>query len=157
MITRNELVKYAKYLLDQPTTFVWGTSGQIISNDVIVNAVVKYPKRYDSNLIIKLHNLVGSNVRCFECTGIIKGAICLDNEMTADDMYNLASEKGLIDSLPEIPGVLLHMSGHCGVYIGNGQVIEATYNPKFGFGVVKTNIKDRDWIAWYKCHVIDYK
>ena len=59
----------------------------------------------------------------------------------------------MIDSLPEIPGLLLFKEGHVGVYIGNGEAIEARGR---NFGVVKTKIKDRDWIMWGKLDWIDY-
>lgn len=158
MINNIDFVKRVKTLLDIPTTFVWGTSGEIISNEVIINAILAYPKRYDSALISKLHGLVGKKVHCFECTGVVK--YCCNKEtsiLTADEMYEKATKKGLIETLPEIPGILVHMSGHCGVYIGNGEVIEATYNPLFGFGVLKTKLSDRNWVTWYKSHWINYK
>ena len=157
MISRRNFVANVIKLLDKPTTFVWGTSGEIISEHTILKAVVDYPKRYDSALIAKLYALIGTDTRCFECTGVVKNAGHVHSTLTADEMFARCQEKGLIEQLPELPGIIVHMSGHCGVYIGNGEVVEATYNPLFGFGVLKTKLSDRDWICWYKCHWVDYE
>ena len=48
------------------------------------------------------------------------------------------------------------MNKHVGIYVGDGTVIEATNNPKFGDGVVKTRLCDRKWEKWFCCRGIDY-
>lgn len=63
-------------------------------------------------------------------------------------------ETGNIKTLPELPGVLVFMNGHVGVYIGNGEVIEARGHL---YGVVKTKIKDRPWTEWGKLRWLEYK
>lgn len=158
MINNFTFVENAKSLLKIPTTFVWGTSGQYVDDDIINDAILNYPRRYDSALISKLKSL-NINTRCFECTGVIK--FCAEytsqnTSLSADEMYNNSQVKGHISCLPEIPGIIVHMSGHCGIYVGNNEVIEATYSPQFGFGVVKTKLSDRLWLAWYKCNWINY-
>ena len=40
-------------------------------------------------------------------------------------MLQNCNEIGDIKSIPDIAGVLVFMSGHVGIYIGNGEVIEA--------------------------------
>lgn len=58
---------------------------------------------------------------------------------------------GTIDTLPDVPGVILyHMDGngemsHTGVYVGNGCAVEARAAK---YGVVKTKVKDRTWTHW---------
>lgn len=68
-------------------------------------------------------------------------------------MYSSCTEKGTIDRIPEIPGLLVFMPRHVGVYIGNGKVIEARGH---AYGVVETNLKDRGWKQWGKCKFIEY-
>ena len=68
-------------------------------------------------------------------------------------MLNRCVTKGLIAKMPEIPGILVFMDGHVGVYIGNGYVIEARGHV---FGVVKTALKDRPWKNWGYCPYIIY-
>ena len=60
-------------------------------------------------------------------------------------------KKDTIDSLPDVPGVILYhvnSSGtmtHTGVYIGDGYAVEARAAK---YGVVKTLVKDRSWTHW---------
>ena len=61
------------------------------------------------------------------------------------------AKKGTIDTLPDVPGVILyHMDGsgemsHTGVYVGNGYAVEAR---AAAYGVVKTAVKSRSWTHW---------
>ncbi len=60
-------------------------------------------------------------------------------------------QKGTIDTLPDVPGVLLYHADkagtmtHTGVYIGGGYAVEARAAK---YGVVKTAVKDRTWTHW---------
>lgn len=60
-------------------------------------------------------------------------------------------KKDTIDTLPDMPGVILYYmnkSGtmtHTGVYIGDGYAVEARGAK---YGVVKTAVKDRSWTHW---------
>lgn len=49
-------------------------------------------------------------------------------------MLSVCKEKGKIATMPDVPGVLVFMSGHVGVYIGGGEVIEARGHE---YGVIK--------------------
>ena len=72
--------------------------------------------------------------------------------------YSAATQKGQISSLPELPGVLVYMPGHVGVYIGNGEVIESAGT---AYGVVKSKLPvsytGGRWTHWYQCPYIEYK
>ena len=68
-------------------------------------------------------------------------------------MYRNATVKGSIDTIPEVPGLAVWHSGHIGVYIGNGQVIEAMGTK---YGVVKTQLSQRNWTAWLEIPYISY-
>lgn len=78
-------------------------------------------------------------------------------DKSANDMFSYAKKQGLdwgnIDTLPEIPGLGLHMDGHVGVYIGNGEAVEER---GFKYGCVKTKLKDRKWLHWFKIPSIIY-
>ena len=80
-----------------------------------------------------------NGVRIFDCVGLIKCFMWHDyseknasyyNKEVPDKnetgFFNEATEKGTIDTIPEIPGLMVYQPGHIGVYLGNGQVIEAT-------------------------------
>ena len=55
--------------------------------------------------------------------------------------------------MPDTPGLAVWMNGHFGVYIGNGEVIEAQGTT---YGVVKTQFSGRGWTKWLKITNIKY-
>lgn len=77
---------------------------------------------------------------------------------SANGMFEYAQRKGYewgtIDTIPEIPGLAVRYNGHVGVYIGNGEVVEER---GFAYGCVKTKLKDRGWLHWYKIPTIKYE
>ena len=74
-------------------------------------------------------------------------------DLGADGMYNAATVKGSMDTMPDTPGLAVWKSGHIGVYIGNGEVIEAMGTK---YGVVKTKLEGRGWSAWLEVPYISY-
>jgi len=95
--------------------------------------------------------------------GLIKGylwqnengkIICNSNEdKDVSGMIKLCTKQGNINVIPEIQGILVFMDGHVGIYIGNGEVIEARGH---SYGVVKTKLKDRSWTKWGMLNLISY-
>ena len=99
-----------------------------------------------------------------DCVGLIKGYLWSDTttstpkynssqDVSANGMLARCKENGSISSMPDVPGILVFMDGHVGVYIGGGFVIEARGHQ---YGVVKTALRSRPWKWWGKCPWIDY-
>lgn len=76
-----------------------------------------------------------------------------EDKANAAHMYYNATRKGTIDTIPEVPGLAVWKSGHIGVYIGGGQVIEAMGTK---YGVVKTQLQGRGWTHWLEIPYINY-
>lgn len=74
-------------------------------------------------------------------------------DVSANGMLKKCTERGKINTMPDMPGILVFMPGHVGVYTGNGKVIEAR---GFNYGVVETDLKSRNWENWGKCPWIEY-
>ena len=55
--------------------------------------------------------------------------------------------------MPKVAGVLVFKSGHVGVYIGNGKVIEAKGH---AYGVIQSNLSGGGWTKWGYCPWITY-
>lgn len=160
--TNTGLVKYAKAQLGKP--YWWGGFGQKGTIDLLTRLAKMYPYMYPSSRInTATKNHLGKKVH--DCVGLIKGYLWCDDEKdntpkyvaaqdkSANGMYNACKERGNISTMPDIEGVLVFMTGHVGVYIGNGDVIEAK---GFEYGVVKTKLKGRGWTKWGKCPYITY-
>ena len=104
--------------------------------------------------------------RTADCVGLVKGYCWFDPEaqsigyaangmpdIATEQMIEWCDEKGSISTMPEIPGLLLWMDGHVGIYIGDGYAIEAMGTR---YGVVKTRVVNRNWTGWCKSPYITY-
>ena len=72
-------------------------------------------------------------------------------------MFSLAKSKGLkwgtIDTMPDIPGLMVWKQGHIGIYTGNGISRESQGGD---YGVRDYNYKTRPWTHWFYNPFIDY-
>ncbi len=159
-----DLVAYAEQAFDNGWGYVWGTCGWILSDWMFQSKLDQYPDGVGNFKDFIAENWLGS--RTTDCVGLIKGYGWLDTgtlevgyatngmpDIGADQMYNVATEKGGIATIPEIPGLAVWNKGHIGVYIGDGYVIEAMGTK---YGVVKTKLTDRNWTHWLKIPYISY-
>lgn len=155
------LVEYCKKQLGKP--YWYGCFGQLSNPSLLANKKRQYPAYYTANDFGKQ-----MGVKVHDCIGLIKGYMwCKDAEdpkptycsnnypdRSADKQYADAKRKGdRISTLPEVEGVLVFMRGHVGVYIGNGEVIEARGH---ACGVVKTKLARRPWKRWAYIDEIQY-
>ena len=158
--TAKGLVEYAKAQLGKG--YWYGTYGQTGSYSVYREFRNMYPKYYDCWSFESFTSQYGQRVH--DCVGLIKGYLWSETptsapvynatqDKSANGMYDAAVVKGDIDTIPEKPGLLVWKSGHIGVYIGNGEVIEAAGHAN---GVVKTKVKARPWTNWCECPYISY-
>jgi peptidoglycan hydrolase-like protein with peptidoglycan-binding domain len=60
---------------------------------------------------------------------------------------------GEIGTLPDKPGIAVRFSGHVGVYVGGGEVVEWR---GFKHGCVVTDVKKRGWTHWYELPWVEY-
>ena len=164
--TKNNLdiVQWAIYAESKGWGYVWGTYGEVLDKDLFEYKKNQYPDEVGGKADFIEANWLGG--RTADCVGLIKGygwfdpttnkIIYASNGMpdtSADGMYESATEKGTIDTIPEIPGLAVWHQGHIGIYIGNGEVIHASGTTK---GVIKTPIGSSGWTHWLKIPYITY-
>lgn len=160
------LVKHVKQCLEDEWGYVYGALGQTCTESLLDQCARMYPA----------NNLAGGPMReagekwlgrkVADCSGMIKaylmsdytgGPIKYSAEIDSSVHYNKAKEKGPISTIPDIPGIIVYMPGHVGVYIGNGEVIESAGTL---YGVKKSTVKKSyvsgPWTHWYKCPGIEY-
>ena len=164
--TNYGLVRHVQKYLALPTVYLWGGLGQILSLTLFQEIIKRYPDYYTEKKQHEYDGFIDNNYYALDCSGLIKNYL-----MTGDNgfRYNPAVDynsklfiakaitKGALCTLPEIPGICLYLEGHVGVYIGNGDVIEATNNPDFGNGVIKSRLNQRNWEQWFYCPHIKYE
>ncbi len=144
--------------------YVWGTYGRVLDSSLYNQKLQQYPTQVGRYSDYITSYWLGD--RTADCVGLIKGYGWLNPDtlelvygangmpdIDCDSMYYNATEKGAISSIPEIPGLAVWCAGHIGIYIGNGEVIEARGTQ---YGVVRTKLSERNWTHWLKIPYITY-
>lgn len=153
------LIEYALEQLGKPYWF--GTFGQTASSTIYNYNKSRFPSYYTAKDFTSQYGL-----RVHDCAGLIKGYLWSDSptsapkycsggypDISANQMKLNCTETGSIDTIPELPGVLVFLPSHVGIYLGNGLVVEARGH---AYGVVITKLKDRNWTSWGKFKYIEY-
>ena len=159
-----DLVTYVLHAWESRWGYVWGTYGNVLTEDLLDYKLVQYPDGVGNYEMFIRSNWLGG--RTADCVGLIKGYGWLDPEtltigygtngmpdIGANQMYHSASVSGTIDTIPDMPGLAVWFNGHIGIYVGNGYVIEASGTKK---GVVKTELDGRGWTHWLEIEYINY-
>lgn len=155
-----EFIRKLKAIVQQRTIYMWGTFGAPVTESLIAGKTRQYPAWYSASKQRELRALIGRGYFAFDCIGLIKailwgwngsnktahgGAVYQSNGMrdvTADTYIrqckNVSSNFGTIEA-----GEVVWLPGHIGVYIGDGEVIEAT--PSWANGVQITKLSARRW------------
>lgn len=160
--TSKGLASFAIQCLGRP--YIYGTYGQILTERLLLDRASTYPSRIGPERVkYAREHYIGKRVS--DCEGMIKNYLWADSpdtaptynasqDLSANGAFQAATVKGKIDTIPEVPGICVRYSGHVGVYIGNGEVVEER---GFNYGCVKTRLKDRAWTDWFEHPWIDYK
>lgn len=72
---------------------------------------------------------------------------------SSEAMFAAASEKGVISTLPEQPGIGVYTYGHVGVYVGNGTVISAENE---AVGITARPVSAGGWTHWFRISGVSY-
>lgn len=147
--TASGLVAYCKAQLGLP--YWMGTYGQIATAALYKANKARLPAYYTAS---DFPSQYGKRVH--DCVGLIKGyrwsatptsapVYNASQDVPVSGLYAQCSKRGAIKSMPKVPGTCVFMSGHVGVYIGDGYVIEARGH---AYGVVKTKLSNRPWTSW---------
>lgn len=160
-----DLVRYAENAWRSGWGYVWGSFGNVLTESEFAYKLRQYPDGVGRYQDFIAANWLGR--RTADCAGLIKGYGWLDpSSMTirygsngmpdlgSDAMYRSAVVKGPISTIPEVPGLAVWRSGHIGVYIGNGEVIEAMGTK---YGVVRTKLAERNFTHWLEVAYIYYE
>lgn len=157
------LVEYCCAQLGKP--YWYGTFGQKASKWLYDYNKSRLPSYYTAS---DFQKQIEEGQKVHDCIGLVKGYMwcrsSIDDrpiyksnnfpDCSADAQFERSKRKGAsISTLPEVPGVLVFMKGHVGVYIGNGKVIEARGH---NYGVVETKLKDRSWKCWAYIDELEY-
>ena len=170
--TNTGLVEHAKKALALKTKYMWAGTLSPITDAYItqkVNQCKGVPASrtgYTDARVAELRKIAGKGYYGVDCVCFVKsylwgGVGCpkYDSkyDLDAGAMYERATVKGPISTMPEIPGLIVYSKTHphVGIYIGNGYTIESTLGAR-GDGVVKRKL-DGFWEYWFQCPFVEYK
>ena len=148
--TAKGLVEYVLAQLGRP--YWYGTFGQAACKELYDQKKNQYPEKYNWAYD---PSVAGQKVH--DCVGLTKGYLWGDGPEDTNPVYNREKDlsanmlrdackiKGPISTMPEVLGVLVFYNYHMGVYVGNGEVVEARGRK---YGVVKTKLANRPWTSW---------
>lgn len=168
MKTNLKLVEFAKKALAENWGYCLGTYGNILTPSLLQQKMSQGygVGAYNTKHKLYLNKFIGKRVS--DCYGLIKGFVWWNDgnvkynaqqDRNQEGAFSAAKEKGVIANIPEIPGLILWMKGHAGIYIGNGEFIECVGAP---VGVRKGKIVNGKVISgskfthWFKDTYIDY-
>ncbi len=159
-----DLVQWAITAQDSGWGYVLGTYGQVLSRSAFEAKLSQYPDQIEPYKDFILSHWIGR--RTADCIGLIKGYCWYDAasdsigyatngmpDIGTEQIYNWATQKGSISTMPEIPGIILWKTGHVGVYIGNGIVVEALGTK---YGVIRRSVSSGGWSGWLMLPCIEY-
>ena len=167
MLTNIELVNFCKdKAVHVSSAYMWGDYGRTITKSNIDAKAKQYPSRYRAALNKSLYSLCNGYWIGCDCVGLIKWFLwteCGRHDIRYDRSSDLnvtgfkakCSIRGKIKHFPGVRGLLLFMTGHVGVYIGNGKVVECTLGSR-GDGIVITDINAAAWTEWGYLDLIKY-
>lgn len=142
-LTNIGLVEFVKTKLG--TKYVYGAKGKVLTKDQFDY----FKKTYPQYTPLSDKNKIGTV--CVDCSGLISWYTGILKSSTA-----FASESKLqpINTISLAPiGAAVWRQGHIGVYIGNGEIIEARGSQ---FGTVRTKVGQRDFTHWFLLKDIEY-
>ena len=159
-----DLAEWAKQALSHGWGYVYGTYGEVLNESILTTKISQFPEQVGENEVFIRQHWRGG--RTADCIGLIKGYAWFNcdtgqieyrsngvRDTGSDPMLDMATEKGTIDTMPDIPGIAVWMDGHIGIYVGDGQTIHAANTE---LGVIMTPLAQSGWTHWLKIPYITY-
>lgn len=167
----NDYVAWLRQQAALKRPYWYGTCGYSCTESLLKSKSKQYPSHYTSGRTARYKADIASGQICADCVGgAIKWAFWSDlgthknvyksngcPDTSADGMFRHCKNAGMawgeIGTLPDKPGVAVRFSGHVGVYVGGGEVVEWR---GFKYGCVVTKVGSRGWTHWYELPWVEY-
>lgn len=152
-ITRQTMLDFARSALDRGSIYVWGAEGETGSQ--ITEAWIRKKETSTANATRaidtwnrKKKTYDPARISAYDCSGLIQACINANGNPGWDDTADGLLRRCVAITKAQLqPGDFVFewngtKSGHVGVYVGNGKVIEARGRD---YGVVETSLDNRNW------------
>ena len=159
MFTGKQLAAYCEKVYKAGWVYWYGTCGYKCTKSLYNAKRKQYPNHYTDARTAGYMRDIQAGKWCADCVGLIKsffwsGGIfegeskyasnhCPD--VSANGMIALCPQTGPISSIPNIPGLVVWKSGHIGVYVGEGFVVELK---GFDYDCLRRRVSAGGWSKW---------
>lgn len=161
MLTNLQLVNYMKQVHAAGYVYWYGTCGYECSKSLYERKKKQYPAHYTASRTSGYMRDIADGAWCADCVGVIKSFFWSNGKIKTKGVYNsnncpdtsangmikLCKETGSIKTIPDIPGLVVWKTGHIGVYIGGGEVIEMN---GFAKDCLWRKTSANSWTKWGK-------
>ena len=158
-MTNKEFISIAKTIVNCNTAYGKGTFGHKWTKTLASQKKKQYPEFYTDSVIASLNKKAeASALYVFDCVGLIKGIIWeWEKVKYKSNGLDDVSDQGLWDKYCTdkskdftniMPGEIMHIKGHVGIYIGDDKVIECTNKWSKNVLVSSINKGDKYYRAW---------
>lgn len=169
MFKSYQLVQFVENVYKSKWVYWYGTYGNQCTLSKYESKKKQYPAHYTKSREKQYMKDIENNKRCADCVGLIKAFFWCDGDIdnlpvykinncpdkSANGMFKICESKGKIDSIPDIPGIVVWKDGHIGVYVGDGYAVEMR---GFDYDCKRDLVKNRPWTHWGKLplYMIEY-
>ena len=169
MFNNTQLALFCENVFSEKWVYWYGTYGNECTLKKYESKSKQYPSHYTASRKEGYMRDIANHKRCADCVGLIKAffwcngdvnrlPVYKDNncpDKSADGMFKLCEDKGPINTIPDIPGLVVWKKGHIGVYVGGGYVIEMR---GFAYDCKRDKVTNRPWSNWGKLpfYMIEY-
>lgn len=161
VLNAKDLVAFVKKAASEKWGYVYGGDGEKYDEET-AEKWAKSRKKPSSHIgtarsyfVTRCKKWFGKRV--VDCSGLIIAAFrsvkANYSDQTANTFYDRCGESGKIKDMSNIPGLCVHKSGHIGIYVGDGLVVESRGTD---YGVVLTKLEKRPWTGWGKLADVAY-
>ncbi len=156
----NDLVNFVINAKNNGWGYVFGAQGQLYTKELAeLWASKKRSGRDYEYFVVRCAKWFGRTV--VDCSGLIIEAYRSQSpnygDKSANTLFSKCVQTGMLNTIPETPGLCVWRSGHIGMYIGNGKVVEAGGT---NVGVVVSGLNTpatgKRWTNWGRLADVDY-
>lgn len=160
-INQKEMVDFVKSAVSEEWGYVYSGQGEVYTKELAEKwAKIQRAGKSASYFLNDCKKWIGRNV--VDCSGLLIEAIRTKisdyDDMSSWAFRSEAVERGSISDLPDIPGLAVWKSGHIGLYVGAGKVVEAAGTK---IGVVETPLWSpaggSPWKEWLQLRDVEYE
>lgn len=174
----SDFIESAKFAASMRTVYAKGCFGQPITAKLISEKAKQYPSWYTAKKVSSLMSLVPFGYFGFDCVCLVKGLLWgwnadLAHRNGGADYKSNGVDDFAVDSILDhctevsddfskiVAGEVVYMPGHCGIYIGDGLVAEATASWERCVLISTINKEDtahhhRTWMKHGKIEWVEY-